>query len=64
MLLGEETMGVINLRAEKREISEYLATQLGMANESDRETLITALKRDSNSWINYLNNARKAKRVN
>lgn len=31
-------MGVINLRAEQREISGYLATQLGMANESDRET--------------------------
>lgn len=57
-------MAVINIAAERREISEYLATQLGMANESDRETLITALKRDSNSWINYLNNARKAKRVN
>ena len=57
-------MEAINLRAEQREISEYLATQLGMTNESDRETLITALKRDSNSWVNYLNNARKAKRVN
>lgn len=55
-------MEAINLRAEQRKISEYLATQLGMANESDRETLITALKRDSNSWVNYLNNARKAKR--
>lgn len=55
-------MEAINLRAEQREISEYLATQLGIANESDRETLITALKRDSNSWVNYLNNARKAKR--
>lgn len=57
-------MAVINIAAEKREISEYLATQLGMANESDRETLIKALKRDSNSWVNYLNNARKAKLVN
>jgi hypothetical protein len=25
---------------------------------------LTALKRDSNSWVNYLNNAGKAKRVN
>ena len=51
--------GAINMNAEKQEISDYLENQLNMC-DSDREVLISKLKKDQSAWVNYLNTARSA----
>lgn len=56
--------GAINIRAEQREIDFYLVNQLNMHAESDRGVLISTLKKDQVVWVNYLNNARRAKQMN
>lgn len=52
-------MGVINLKAEQREISEWL-TSIG-CHETDQHLILDRLKVDQEAHLRYLNNARKAR---
>ena len=52
-------MAVINLKAEQREISEWL-TSIG-CHETDQHLILDRLKVDQEAHLRYLDNARKAR---